>query len=224
VGTIPLAELTGESSDVALPLQPGVDPLWLVPSEVSKFTVSAQATLPIDLDLQYNAGNPQLGGISSGNNATATESASQVSPGVWVAFAGEKGPYPGPAPAGSMDISASAIGQLFDPAVTSDTGDFWQEGVDPALDPAAAASIGARGLNPIAPAAASAKSGSNSTPAVTGPPVDLPPGASTTINVTITPSAAKGTVVRGHLYIDTLNTFLDGADEIVDLPYAYTVS
>ncbi len=81
-------------------------------------------------------------------------------------------------------------------------------------------------------------------PAVTSPPGDfwdvsvnpnapfsllvVNPGQTVTVNVTITPSAATGTVVSGHLYVDT---FLGGVppfgqqtgDELAALPYEYTV-
>ena len=37
------------------------------------------------------------------------------------------------------------------------------------------------------------------------------------------PSAAVGTQVHGHLYIDAFDPFLGNGDELIDLPYAYTV-
>ena len=54
------------------------------------------------------------------------------------------------------------------------------------------------------------------------------PGQTVTINVTITPNAAAGTVVTGDLYVDT---FIGGipesgqssGDEMAALPYEYTV-
>jgi hypothetical protein len=61
-------------------------------------------------------------------------------------------------------------------------------------------------------------------------PVVLNPGASTTISVTITPSAAAGTVVRGTLYVDTFSGGVPtvvysqaAGDEMPGLPYEYTV-
>ena len=45
-----------------------------------------------------------------------------------------------------------------------------------------------------------------------------------TIIATITPSGAKGSVVTGHLYIDNFNFALAAGDELIDLPYAYTIS
>ena len=54
-------------------------------------------------------------------------------------------------------------------------------------------------------------------------PLQLAPGQSGTIHVTITPSAAVGTTVNGLLYIDTFNLGLLTGDELVRLPYSYTV-
>ncbi|MCW2885750.1 MAG: hypothetical protein JWL58_2612, partial [Streptosporangiaceae bacterium] len=39
----------------------------------------------------------------------------------------------------------------------------------------------------------------------------------------LTPTAAKGTVVRGNLYVDDFNTFGGDGDELSALPYTYTV-
>jgi hypothetical protein len=54
-------------------------------------------------------------------------------------------------------------------------------------------------------------------------PLTLAPGQSGTITVNITPNAPKGTVVHGLLGIDTMNPFTVSGDEIVVLPYAYSV-
>jgi len=59
-------------------------------------------------------------------------------------------------------------------------------------------------------------------PPPTGP-ITLNPGQTGTITVTITPSGASGTVVRGTLYIDNFDFFTDGGDELVALPYTYTI-
>jgi len=55
-------------------------------------------------------------------------------------------------------------------------------------------------------------------------PLILAPGQSGTINVTITPNAAQiGRTVRGTIYIDTFNGTVQTGDEVVALPYSYTV-
>jgi len=56
-------------------------------------------------------------------------------------------------------------------------------------------------------------------------PLVLAPGESGTINVTITPNPALlGKTVSGTIYIDTFNGVVQSGDEVVGLPYSYTVS
>jgi hypothetical protein len=163
-----------------------------------------------------------------------------------LADVGQTGPFgEGGASAGSVSVSATASGQLFDPNVTSNAvGDIWTAGLAAATpDPAtlsrlkaAAATRGQSGVSAAAPtnalaAAVTASSGVSSARATAeqvssdpGPVFLLQPGESTTITVTITPSGAKGSVVTGHLYIDNFNFALAAGDELIDLPYAYTIS
>ncbi len=54
-------------------------------------------------------------------------------------------------------------------------------------------------------------------------PLTLAPGQSGTITLTITPSAPKGTVVSGFIGVDTLNLATVSGDELVNIPYTYTV-
>ncbi len=89
----------------------------------------------------------------------------------------------------------SATAKAFDSAVKSDTGDLELAATDPAT---------------------------------TFSPVVINPGQSATVNVTITPSGASGNVVNGTLYIDDFLTNVppfgqQGADELIGLPYSYTI-
>jgi hypothetical protein len=55
-------------------------------------------------------------------------------------------------------------------------------------------------------------------------PLLLPSGTGGTITVTIAPSASDvGKTVTGYLYIDTFNGVVGTGDEVVRLPYTYTV-
>jgi hypothetical protein len=54
-------------------------------------------------------------------------------------------------------------------------------------------------------------------------PLLLSPGRAGTINVTITPAGAAGTTVSGFLYIDTFNFDTSTGDEVVRIPYSYTI-
>ena len=65
-------------------------------------------------------------------------------------------------------------------------------------------------------------------PATTFSPIVINPGQTATVNVTITPNAATGTVVSGNLYIDDFLTNVppygqQGSDELTGIPYEYTV-
>jgi hypothetical protein len=54
-------------------------------------------------------------------------------------------------------------------------------------------------------------------------PLTLAPGQSGTITLTITPTAAKGTVVNGFIAVDTYNQATSSGDELINIPYSYTV-
>jgi hypothetical protein len=224
-GTIPLAELSGHAT-LPLPVPAGRTPIWLVPTETSRLTMSAVADQPVNADFQYESGEPDQYSAASGNGATVQVNAKQVSPGIWLTDIGQTGPFSGPAPAGTVTVSAASVGNLFDPAITSTTGDIWTEGVDPSANQALAAHLRAHGLDAsrllrggTAPSIAPA----DVPPPHTGPVV-VNPGQSTTITVTITPQGAVGSVVKGTLYIDDFDLFTDGGDELAAFPYTYTIN
>lgn len=54
-------------------------------------------------------------------------------------------------------------------------------------------------------------------------PLVLPPGQLGDIAVTITPSAKRGTAVRGFLAVDTWNPNTVSSDQLVNRPYRYRV-
>jgi len=54
-------------------------------------------------------------------------------------------------------------------------------------------------------------------------PVSIDPGSDGTITVTITPSAAKGSVVSGTLFVDDTTLTNQAGDELIAIPYTYTV-
>lgn len=54
-------------------------------------------------------------------------------------------------------------------------------------------------------------------------PLTLGPGGTGVIRLTFTPSAPKGTVVRGFIAVDTFNLLSLSGDEVTAIPYAYTV-
>lgn len=187
----PFDQVTG----LSLPLQVG-SPAWFMPTESTSVSVAATASLPIMFDFGPNQGDPDIAS-SSGTSVTSsyTTPAGTLNNGFWFATPSEIGPYPGPAPAGTVSMSMTAATKAFDTSVTSDTGDLEFAAINPA---------------------------------VTFSPVVINPGQKATVNITITPSGASGTVVTGTLFVDDFMTDVppfgqQGADELIGLPYAYTI-
>ena len=240
-GTLSLEELTGNAT-IPLPMPAGILPQWLDPTETSQFALSVSADQPVNVDMNYNSGEPELYAPAAGNPTVDKVTAAQVSPGIWTTNIGQNGPFSGPAPAGTAQLSASAVGQLFDTNASSTTGDIWTAGVSgqsAALSSAVVKMIKANSRDAsivlhggqihlghgghVNSAAAGGKvSAADNPPPPTGP-ITLNPGQTGTITVTITPSGASGTVVHGTLYIDDFDFFTDGGDELVALPYTYTI-
>ena len=54
-------------------------------------------------------------------------------------------------------------------------------------------------------------------------PVTVKPGKTGTLKLTITPSGHRGDVVHGTLYVDTFSSFLFFGNELLAIPYEYTV-
>ncbi len=184
-----------QASGLALPLVVG-SPQWFMPTESTSVSVSATASLPAEFDYGPNQGDPDLvSSIGTSPSGSYTSPAGSLNNGFWFATPSEVGPYPSGAPAGTVSMAMSATAKAFDSAVTSATGD---------LELAA------------------------TNPATTFSPVVINPGQSATVNVTITPSGASGMVVNGTLYIDDFLTNVppfgqQGADELIGLPYSYTI-
>jgi hypothetical protein len=192
------------NTGLPLPLTVQFAPQWLVPTQTSSVSVSANATLPIMFDFSPFPGDPDIAstGSSPGPLCADTESASYtaaggtVTAGGWLSLPSECGPYPTGAPAGTLNyVNMTAQTKQFDATVTSDTGDLWLQST-----------------NPSAPFS----------------PVIIKPGQSAIIDVTITPAGAKNTKVQGVLYVDD---FVNGVppygqfagSELAGLPYSYMI-
>ncbi len=134
VQSMALAPL-GPVSGIPLPLPGTTAPFWLVPTETNELSATASATLPVQVDLESNPGEPEVIGPSVGNTSTATVRSSVVAPGIWFTLAGEIGPYTPVAPPGKVKFNARVNARRFDPAVTSTTGDVWLVGVRAAPPP-----------------------------------------------------------------------------------------
>src|ERR1700678_1277524 len=171
------------------PVPGNVNPHFLVPTDTSKLVVTANSTLPITMDMNFDDNDPEYLGVSTGDNNVDTLSQPEISPGSqWVAPE-PTGPFSGPV-SGTTKVVAVATANAFNSAITSSTGDAW-----------------ALAVNASAPYS----------------PLTLAPGQAGTIQITITPNQAKGTVVSGFIAVDTFNSATSSGDEIINIPYTYTV-
>jgi len=129
--SLSLASFTG--STFALPLASG-EPQWLVPTQTSGVQTSASASLPIVFDWGPNQGDPDLfstAGTTASGSYTPSDGTAQ--PGFWFSAPDEIGPFgPGGAPAGTVSAAMTVTTKMFDPAVTSTTGDAWLASINPA--------------------------------------------------------------------------------------------
>ena len=123
--------LVSGSTNVPLPLA-AVTPSFVVPPGSDRIIVVGQGTVPIDMSIQAGFGGPRRAGTAlPGNFSIATDAAPQVAPGSWFALPEEQGPFPATgAPRATANVAVVAETRLFDGAVTSTTGDIWQQTVD----------------------------------------------------------------------------------------------
>jgi hypothetical protein len=224
--------------DLSLP-DPEATPAWLVPTGTTALDFYANASVPIGLDTVWSAGflggDPETFSGSEGNAAHVhVASSPAVSNGTWSGDVGEPGPFTGPAPSGHVAVNLVATTSAFDFDADSSTGDFWFSSLIPAppspnANMTGRAALGHRGMylnalrhqSRITPVrAAKAKKvpacGNNNAPI-------LDPGQSCTITFTITPGAAHGKTVRGHLSIQALDPLGGTTNDLVSLPYGYHV-
>jgi hypothetical protein len=217
VGTLTLGELNGQDS-FALPQPVGLQPIWLVPTHVSSLTLAATADQEVNVDFFWQGGNPDgYTGATPGSTATSvTMTGNPLTPGLWSTDIGQTGPFSGPAPAGTVTTAVTATGQLFDPAVSSSTGDFESIGV--AGQSSAVPTTLARIVQRLKASGGASGGLAGFRTGPNGSPVQQ-----TTVMVTITPTGPAGTQVHGHLYIGAVDGYTFNGDEMIDLPYAYTV-
>lgn len=209
--------------DVTLP---GALLAYLVPPDTREMRASIASTVPVTFDLFYFVGDPDVSpavrapgvnGSQSGDEARLTFSSPEIGQGLWGLVPDEVGPY---GSAGiktvNAEIGLGVLTQTFDGSVSSTAGDLWELG----------------GLR---------------MPSSSGSPLYLTPAGTSsatncgTITVTIDPTAKKGTVIRGTLYLDDFvlgssinpgTTFipsdfglgiLPSGDQILAIPYSYKV-
>ena len=196
-----LAPIPPSTLTVPLPNN-GAFPTVLVPSETSNLSVSQTSSLPAMFDFTALNGDPDIASANIGTQLCSNPARASYNPSGGTVTPGEWVGRPaecGPYPAPAPAGTATL-------AVSAQT---------EAFDPAVTSPAGDLWLEAIDPSA-------------TFTPVTVNPGQTATINVTITPDAASGTVVSGNLYVDVYEsgvppyTQLSG-DELAAIPYEYTV-
>jgi hypothetical protein len=192
----------GTGPACASPTLQGACGFTWVPPETSAVQFVAQSTSPINMDVYndvgYNVGatgSPDLWARPAGTDTVAaTLFVPEVPYGPWILVPSLIGPY-GPGGASTTTPVTTGAAALMKP-----------------FDAAVASSSGNVWADLV--------TGSN-----TFNPLVLAPGQSGTITVTITPNAAQvGSTVSGYVYIDTYNETVSSGDEVVRLPYIYTVA
>jgi hypothetical protein len=198
--SLPLVSAFGLPSGYEYPLPLNAYyPLWLVPTETSSVQVAASANVPIEFDYSPIPGDPDLFGPPT----TTNNAAGSYTPAGGTVEPGLWVSFP--AEIGPFPLGAPTGGEVSE-TMTVTTKDF---------DPALTSSTGDLWLQSF-----------NLTATLT--PVTINPGQSATINVTITPSGASGTVVSGNLYVDDYLSAVPPSaqitgDELAAIPYTYTI-
>ena len=93
----------------------------------------ARSTVPLTMDTSFAFGDPDFGGVSTGNAAVNQLAAPEIAPGQFFALPEATGPDGATGvPSGTtVNLAALANTNAFDTSVTSSTGDFWLLSVQP---------------------------------------------------------------------------------------------
>ncbi len=198
--TYTLAPLSSGTN--ALPLTTS-EPYWLIPSETSSVSVAQTSSLPAMFDFSPDSGDPDLASASFGS-ALCEDTAS-------LSYA----PSGGTVTPGIWFAVPDECGPYSAPAPAATATDALTAQTEP-FDADLTSTTGDLWQASVNPAA-------------TYSPVELNPGQSTVIDVTVTPSGRAGTRVRGTLYIDDTTNDVPpyaqtAGDELAAIPYAYTVA
>jgi hypothetical protein len=181
-------------------LQGACEQAW-VPPEVSILRFTAQSTLPINMDAFNDAGSgvgltgsPDLWARPAGSDTVAASIVEPEVPwGPWLVVPSLIGPYPAGGAPSDVPVTTTALA-LMQPFDRTVTTDSGNIWADLVQ--------GTNTFNPLA----------------------LAPGQSGTLTVTIKPDPSLvGKTVNGFLYVDTFNTAVLSGDEVVRIPYSFTV-
>jgi Subtilase family len=200
--TLPLVVDNADFTIVNAPLGPF--PAARVPTESDSFHMAATGDGPFNFEVSpFPAdhvedlafeGDPDREAGPVGTSPSVTVSDPLVAPQTWLAL-----PTIGNGP--FTDAGAGTVSMHF--TASAHTRPF---------DPAVTSATGDPLLGYV----------SADAPAAT--PVSVESGANGSIQLTITPTGATGTVVRGTLFLDAVDPITGSTDEVAAVPYAYTVS
>ena len=180
---------------------PGTCAEYVLPTQVSSIQFIAQSSVPIQMDALNDVG--YIVGFTGNPDIFAQ----QVAPGTVVA---------------SLTEPEIPYGTWFE--VPAQIGPFGPGGA-----PSKAVSMSAIALTQAFDRGASADSGDIWADLTLGTntfnPLVLAPGQAGTIHLTITPDPKKaGQTISGFVYVDTFNGVVGTGDEVMRLPYSYTVA
>jgi len=210
IESVRLADFNGSDQDMTLPLPPGVTfPLYVVPTDTSGIAASITGTAPVTFDVEPFTGDPDLSPAVPAPGVTETQTGDSAT--LDFTTAGEVMP-------GIWYLNPSEIGPYPSTGAPSATASATFDAITQAFDPTVTPSTGDlwTAYNGLTLGFA---------------PAYVEPGATATIPLTITPTAAPGTRVSGFINVD--DTFQaneligvtdTGGDELASLPFSYEVS
>jgi hypothetical protein len=197
---VDLTDLVGDPTNMPLPTSGFTNPIYMVPADSTKLHASLNATAPVSFDFDPWTGDPDLYAQGANPTYTYAPSGGDVTPGFWGMFPSEIGPF-GPSGADTTVTATpdlQAFTPLFDPTVSTDTGDFWSY------------------INGLSGGWAPVEVDPGNTVAIN---VAIAPTAA--IGTTV-----SGTINVDNLYLFSpfLDTTIgDGADQLASIPYSYKV-
>jgi hypothetical protein len=209
LATVPLPDLTGSDQNMTLPLGPAsAIPLYAVPTDSNELETSVTGSGPVTYNIQPLTGDPDLSPALAAPGVTESQSSDSAH----LDFTAPGEVYPG-----IWALLPSEIGPYGPSGAPTITASDTFAVVTPAFDPTVSTSTG--DLWSFYAGITSSFS-----------PVYVAPGATVTIPITITPTAAPGKVVSGVINLDDLFQFnvltggtTSGGDELASLPYRYKV-
>ncbi|MFJ6621875.1 S8 family serine peptidase [Kitasatospora sp. NPDC091335] len=200
----------GSSATVALPLTlSSTVPSFLVPPGTDRLKAVAASSTPAQIELSATAGSPDLfGDLKKAQDGSA------------ISVATDNGTAEQPVVPGNWTTFVQQIGPFGTGGAPAGTSTLTATAHTQAFDPALTSSTGdpyAAAVNASAPAAT---------------PVTVAPGATGSLQVTLTPAGPKGSTVRGVLYlvsgptgVATANNVLNTTGSVLAaIPYSYTVN